>query len=275
MVLRLLRKNGVALTQEELNRFVTVSLDRHWNLAADARDGDVRLRAVLEQRLHKGSEAAARCLVGHLAPDSDDDIDSQLLTLDGSFYSIRPLVAAVGRIRADQEFATRISVRAARLSELGLGTPLLELIRLALKTPLGWDSVTVAGLGGGERTLGLQDDDAQVLLGIGRAFDDMRDALGAAVDRLLQDRALTSRNTRARQWLILLSDEFDGRSLDRLNDALHLHSVNDEPIKAALITRFRAVNGSLDTVPRLRPDGVAAVPDSWRAHYDHQCHNPS
>lgn len=53
--------------------------------------------------------------------------------------------------------------------------------------------------------------------------------------------------------------------LDRLSDALHLDSVNDQPIKAALITRFRAMNGSLDAVPRLRSDGVAAVPDSWRA----------
>lgn len=238
----------MSATQQEIDQFVTVSLDRHWNLAADARDGDVRLRAVLEQRLRQGSEAAARCLFGSVAPDSDDDIDSQLLTLDGSFYSIRPLVAAVGRMRGEPEFATRIGVRAARLSEFGHGTPLLELIRLALSDPPSWDSVIWRILGGGERTLGLRDDDAQALLRIGRAFDDLRDALGAGATRLLQDQALTSRNTRARQWLILLSDEFNERSLERLRHALHLHSVNDEPIRAAWRPASRLSNCSLLTV---------------------------
>jgi len=265
VVLRLLRKNGVTLTREELDRFVTVSLDRHWNLAADARDGDATLRAVLEQRLREGSEAAARCLFGNVAPDSDDDTDSQLLTLDGLFYSIRPLVAVTRRMRAEPAFAARIGDRAARLSNLGKGTPLLELIRSALNDPVGWDAVIWRILGGGERMLGLRDDDAQVLLRIGREFPDLRDALASATARLSADAGLTSRNTRARQWLILLSDEFDGRSLDRLRQALHLNSVNDDPIRAALITRFLALGGNLDTVPRLRPDGVAAVPNSWKA----------
>ena len=264
IVLRLLRKNGVTLTREELDRFVTVSLDRHWNFAADTTDGDARLRAVLEQRLREGSEAAGRCLFGNVSPDTDDDIDSHLLTLDGSFFSIRQLIAATGRMRAEPEFAARIRDRAARLSDLGKGMPLLELMRSALKDPLGWDMVIWRILGGGERMLGLRDDDAQVLLRIGREFPDLRDALAAAAARLLADAGLTSRNTRARQWLILLSDEFDGRSLDRLRQALHLNSVNDDPIRAALITRFLVLGGNLDTVPRLRPDGVAAVPNSWK-----------
>ena len=264
VVLRLLRKNGVTLTREELDRFVTVSLDRHWNLAADARDGDAT-KALLEQRLREGSEAAGKCLFGNVSPDSDDDIDSQLVAFDGSFYRIRPSIVAIGRIRADPAFAARIRVRAARLGNLGRGTLLLELIRLALEDTSGWDAVIWRILGGGERMLGLQDDDAQVLLRIGREFPDLCDGLAAATARLLADTGLTSRNTRARQWLILLSDEFNGRSPDLLREALHLHSVNDNPIRAALIARFRALGGDVNTLPKVRPDGVAAVPESWKA----------
>ena len=265
VVLRLLRKNGVTLTQEELERFVTVSLHRHWKLAADTRDGDATLRAILDQRLREGSEAAARCLVGNIPPDSDDGTDSQLLTLDGTFHMIRPLIAATELMRTDPEFTARIADRSARLRDLGKGVPLLELVRSALKEPLGWDAVIWRILGGGEHLHVLPDDEAQVLLRIGRAFPDLRDALGAAAVRLLADSGLSSHNTRARQWLFLLADEFAGRSIERLRQALHLHSVNDEPIRAALITRFGSLGGNLDSAPRLRPDGVAGVPSSWRA----------
>src|SRR5262249_24267374 len=89
--------------------------------------------------------------------------------------------------------------------------------------------------------------------------------LSAAVTRLLTDTSLTSRNVRARQWLLLLSDEFGTRSLEPLEEALRLHSVNDDRLRGALIARFLALGGSPARGPRMRPDGVASVPTQWRA----------
>lgn len=264
-MLRLLRKNGVTLTREEIERFVTVGLERHWNLAAEVRDGDAAVQGTLKQRLHQGSDPAARCLIGHAVQDSDDDLDSRLLALDGSFYSIRPFMATFGRMRTEPEFATRVAERAARLRDLGKGSLTLDLVRAALAEPQGWDTAIWRIVGGGERVLGIEDDDVQVLLRIGRTHSDLRSPLSAAVTRLLTDTSLTSRNVRARQWLLLLSDEFGTRSLEPLEEALRLHSVNDDRLRGALIARFLALGGSPDRVPRMRPDSVASVPTQWRA----------
>ena len=229
------------------------------------KDGDSVVQEILVQRLRQGSEAAARCLVGHTVPDSDDDLDSRLLALDGSFYSIRPFMAAVGRMRTEPEFAARISARATRLGDLGKGSPVLDLVRGALVEPEKWDAAIWRIVGGGERVLGVQDDDVQVLLRIGRTYSDLRAPLSAAVTRLLTDTSLTSRNIRARQWLLLLSNEFGTHSLPTLEEALRLHSVNDDRLRAALVARFLALGGSLDRVPITRPDGAASVPTHWRA----------
>ncbi len=263
IVLRLLRKNGVTLTREEKERLVNVGLERHWNLASELNDGDSALREILLERLHQGSPAAARCLIGQVRPDSDEDLDARLLALDGSFYNIRPFMAIVDRMRSDAGFAERVSERGTRLRSLGQGDLALDLVRSAFSEPHKWDSVIWRILGGGERVLGVEDDNVQVLLRISRTYPDLRGPLSSAVMRLSQDTQLTSRNSRARQWLALLANELGEQSLERLEGGLRTHSVNDGRLRSALAARFRALGGNLDAVPRIGHDGVASVPTRW------------